>query len=108
MSLRITLKTLVTWNQLPGTVSPSKRLTIRTPIQITQALLRAVARQPGALATILGGSRHVFVQFQDCVSRQAGDRFGIQSLNSDCNVEFFMAVPSAGAAVNPMRRPLRP
>jgi len=33
---------------------------------------------------------------------QAGDRVGILSLNSDRYVEFFMAVPWAGAAVNPV------
>ncbi|MFT5933236.1 MAG: acyl-CoA synthetase (AMP-forming)/AMP-acid ligase II [Hydrogenophaga sp.] len=81
-------------------------------MQITQALHRAVARQPGAVATICGGRRHTFAQFQDRVSRvagalqklgvQPGDRVGILSLNSDRYVEFFMAVPWAGAAVNPV------
>ena len=59
-----------------------------------------------------GGRRHTFAQFQDRISRrasalqklgvQAGDRVGILSLNSDRYVEFFMAVPWAGAAVNPV------
>ena len=81
-------------------------------MQITQALHRAVARQPGAVATICGGRRHTFAHFQDRVSRlagalqtlgvQAGDRVGILSLNSDRYVEFFMTVPWAGAAVNPV------
>ena len=81
-------------------------------MQITQALHRAVARQPGAVATICGGRRRTFAQFQDRISRlasalqklgvQAGDRVGILSLNSDRYVEFFMAVPWAGAAVNPV------
>ena len=81
-------------------------------MQITQALHRAVARQPGAVATICGGRRHTFAQFQDRVGRlagalqtlgvRAGDRVGILSLNSDRYVEFFMAVPWAGAAVNPV------
>lgn len=81
-------------------------------MQITQALHRAVARQPGAVATICGGRRRTFAQFQDRISRlasalqtlgvQAGERVGILSLNSDRYVEFFMAVPWAGAAVNPV------
>jgi acyl-CoA synthetase (AMP-forming)/AMP-acid ligase II len=81
-------------------------------MQITQALHRAVARQPSAVATICGGRRRTFAQFQDRISClasalqklgvQAGDRVGILSLNSDRYVEFFMAVPWAGAAVNPV------
>jgi acyl-CoA synthetase (AMP-forming)/AMP-acid ligase II len=81
-------------------------------MQITQALHRAVARRPDALATICGGRRHTFAQFQDRVSRLAGglqtlgvregDRVGILSLNSDRYVEYYMAVPWAGAAVNPV------
>jgi len=81
-------------------------------MQITQTLHRAVARQPGAVATICGARRRTFAQFQDRVSRlagalqtlgvQTGDRVGILSLNSDRYVEFFMAVPWAGAAVNPV------
>lgn len=81
-------------------------------MQITQSLHRAVARQPGAVATICGGRRHTFVQFHDRVARLAGalqdlgvekgDRVGILSLNSDRYVEYYMAVPWAGAATNPV------
>lgn len=81
-------------------------------MKITQALHRAVARQPDSAATICGGRRHTFLQFQDRVSRLAsalldlgvkdGDRVGILSHNSDRYVEYFMAVPWAGAAVNPV------
>ena len=81
-------------------------------MNITQALHRAVARQPNEVATICGGRRHTFSQFQDRVSRLAGallgldvgpgDRVGILSQNSDRYVEYFMGVPWAGAAVNPV------
>jgi acyl-CoA synthetase (AMP-forming)/AMP-acid ligase II len=81
-------------------------------MQITQSLHHAVARQPGAVATICGGRRHTFVQFNDRVARLAGalqdlgvekgDRVGILSLNSDRYVEYYMAVPWAGAATNPV------
>ncbi len=81
-------------------------------MKTTQALHRAVARQPNGMATICGGRRHTFSQFQDRVSRlasalldlgvQEGDRVGILSHNSDRYVEYFMAVPWAGAAVNPV------
>ena len=40
-------------------------------MNITQALHRAVARQPNEVATICGGRRHTFSQFQDRVSRLA-------------------------------------
>ena len=81
-------------------------------MQITQSLHRAVARQPGAVASICGGRRHTFAQFRDRVARlagalqglgvQIGDRVGILSLNSDRYVEYYMAVPWAGAATNPV------
>jgi acyl-CoA synthetase (AMP-forming)/AMP-acid ligase II len=81
-------------------------------LQITQSLHRAVARQPGAVASICGGRRHTFAQFRDRVARlagalqglgvQIGDRVGILSLNSDRYVEYYMAVPWAGAATNPV------
>jgi acyl-CoA synthetase (AMP-forming)/AMP-acid ligase II len=81
-------------------------------MEVTQALHRAVARQPNGVATICGGRRHTFSELQDRVSRlasalldlgvQGGDRVGILSQNSDRYVEYFMAVPWAGAAVNPV------
>jgi acyl-CoA synthetase (AMP-forming)/AMP-acid ligase II len=81
-------------------------------MQITQSLHRAVARQPGAVATVCGRRRHTFAQFHDRVARLAGalqglgvetgDRVGILSLNSDRYVEYYMAVPWAGAATNPV------
>jgi acyl-CoA synthetase (AMP-forming)/AMP-acid ligase II len=81
-------------------------------MQLTQALHRALARQPQQVATICGGRRHTFAQFHDRVARlagalqglgvRAGDRVGILSANSDRYVEAYMAVPWAGAAINPV------
>ncbi len=84
-------------------------------MQITQALHRAVACNPNGIATVCGNRRHTFAQFRDRISRFAaalhalgvggggggGDRVGILSLNSDRYVEAYMAVPWAGAVINP-------
>jgi long-chain acyl-CoA synthetase len=81
-------------------------------VQITQTLHRAVSRKPSGIATICGARRHSFTQLRDRVSRLAGalrglgvrhgDRVGILSLNSDRYIEYYMAVPWAGAVVNPV------
>ncbi|MGH8820101.1 MAG: AMP-binding protein, partial [Rhodoferax sp.] len=81
-------------------------------MQLTQPLHRALACRPDALATVCFGRRHTFAQFHDRVARfagalqslgvQAGDRVGMLSLNSDRYVEYYMAVPWAGAAVSPI------
>ncbi len=81
-------------------------------MQFTQALHRAVSRRPDAVATVCGGRRHTFSQIQDWVSRIAGalravavgsgDRVGMLALNTDRYVEYYMAVPWAGAVVNPV------
>jgi acyl-CoA synthetase (AMP-forming)/AMP-acid ligase II len=80
-------------------------------MQITQALHRAVACNPNGVATVCGSRRHTFTQFRERISRFAaalhalgvgsGDRVGILSLNSDRYVEAYMAVPWAGAVINP-------
>ena len=80
-------------------------------MQITQALHRAVACNPNGIATVCGSRRQTFTQFRDGISRFAaalhalgvgsGDRVGILSLNSDRYVEAYMAVPWAGAVINP-------
>jgi acyl-CoA synthetase (AMP-forming)/AMP-acid ligase II len=80
-------------------------------MQITQALHRAVACNPNAIATVCGSRRQTFTQFRERISRFAaalhalgvgsGDRVGILSLNSDRYVEAYMAVPWAGAVINP-------
>ncbi|MBE0550405.1 MAG: long-chain fatty acid--CoA ligase [Rubrivivax sp.] len=81
-------------------------------MQITQALKRAAAARPGALATVCGGRRRTFAQVAQRVARLAGalhglgvqadDRVGILSLNSDRYIETYLAVPWAGAAINPV------
>ena len=81
-------------------------------MQLTQHLHRALARHPDATATVCGTRRHSFRQFHDRVGRlagalralgvQPGDRVGLLALNSDRYLEAFMAVPWAGAALNPL------
>jgi len=80
-------------------------------MQLTQALHRAVARQPDGIATVCGERRRTFAQFRDRVARLAaalraldvagGRRVGILALNSDRYVETYMAVPWADAVINP-------
>ncbi len=81
-------------------------------MQLTQALHRAAALQPDALATVCGERRRSFAQVRARVARlagalrrlgvEAGDRVGILATNSDRYVETTMAVPWAGAAINPV------
>ena len=80
-------------------------------MQITQALHHAVATHPDGIATVCGSRRRTFAQFRERISRLAAalhslgvasdDRVGILSLNSDRYVEAYMAVPWAGAVINP-------
>lgn len=81
-------------------------------MQLTQPLRTFAARTPDAVATICGGRRRTFAQTLNRVARFAaalrglgvapGDRVGILSANSDRYIEAHMAVPWAGAAVNPV------
>ena len=81
-------------------------------MQITQALKRAAAARPEALATVCGGRRRTVAQVAQRVACLAGalhglgvqadDRVGILSLNSDRYIETHLAVPWAGAAINPV------
>ncbi|MEO8923071.1 MAG: AMP-binding protein [Caldimonas sp.] len=81
-------------------------------MQITQTLKRAAAAQPDSVATVCGGRRHTFAQVRERVARLAGalqqlgirpgDRIGILALNSDRYIEAYMAIPWAGAVVNPV------
>jgi acyl-CoA synthetase (AMP-forming)/AMP-acid ligase II len=74
-------------------------------------LHRALANQPHGTATVCGERRLTVAQCRDRVARLAaglrplgvgrGGRVGILSLNSDRSVETSMAVPWAGAVINP-------
>jgi acyl-CoA synthetase (AMP-forming)/AMP-acid ligase II len=81
-------------------------------MRLTQLLQRAAGARPDAPATVCGGRRRTFAQVADRVARAAGalralgvcsgDRVGVLALNSDRYVELHMAVPWAGAAINPV------
>src|SRR3954468_9792339 len=81
-------------------------------MQFTQPLHRLAASRPDDVATICGGRRHTFAQVKRRVARLAGalrqlgvgpgDRIGILAGNSDRYIETYMAVPWAGAAINPI------
>jgi acyl-CoA synthetase (AMP-forming)/AMP-acid ligase II len=81
-------------------------------VQLTQGLHRAVQSSPDAIATIHAGRRRTFTEHADRVARlasalhglgvQEGDRVAILSLNSDRYAEYLLAVPWAGAVVNPV------
>lgn len=81
-------------------------------MQLTQGLHRAVQCSPDAVATIHAGRRRTFAEHADRVARLAaalqglgvreGDRVAILSLNSDRYAEYLLAVPWAGAVVNPV------
>lgn len=81
-------------------------------MQLTQGLHRAVQSSPDAVATIHAGRRRTFTEHADRVARlasalhglgvQEGDRVAILSLNSDRYAEYLLAVPWAGAVVNPV------
>ena len=85
---------------------------------ITQTLRRAVQLNADGIATIYGDRRQSWREFQDRVSRLAGavlglgvkpgDRVAILALNSDRYLEYFYAIPWAGAAVNPVNIRLSP
>ena len=81
-------------------------------MSILQGLRRACQINPNGIATIDGGRRQTWPQFRDRVARfggalraagvQRGDRVAILSLNSDAYLEYFYAVPWAGALVVPL------
>jgi long-chain acyl-CoA synthetase len=79
---------------------------------VLQGLRRACQINPNGVATIDGGRRQSWSQFRDRVARfasalrtagvQRGDRVAILALNGDAYLEYFYAVPWAGALVVPL------
>jgi acyl-CoA synthetase (AMP-forming)/AMP-acid ligase II len=78
---------------------------------LTRALHASVQLRPDAVAVCFGDRRRTFRQFADRVARLAGalqslgvqpnDRVAMLALNSDRYLEYLMAVPWAGAVLNP-------
>jgi acyl-CoA synthetase (AMP-forming)/AMP-acid ligase II len=83
---------------------------------ITQTLRRAVQLNPNGVATIYACRKQTWREFENRVARLAagicslgvveGDRVAILSLNSDRYLEYFYAVPWAGAVLNPVNHRL--
>ncbi len=79
---------------------------------LTQGLHRSLQATPNATATIYKDRRRTFVEHADRIARlagalqslgvQAGDRVAMLSMNTDRFAEYLLAVPWAGAAVNPV------
>lgn len=79
---------------------------------LTQGLHRSLQANPEAIATIYKDRVRTYAQHVDRIARfagalqklgvQAGDRVGMLSMNSDRYAEYLLAVPWAGAAVNPV------
>jgi acyl-CoA synthetase (AMP-forming)/AMP-acid ligase II len=81
-------------------------------MQVTQALHRLLQQEPERPLTVYGGRVRTVAESADRVARLAGalraagagdgDRVGMLALNSDRFHEFLLAVPWAGAVVNPV------
>ena len=81
-------------------------------MRITQALHRALQQTPDAVMTVFAGRETTVAGTADRVARLAaaltahgvntGDRVGVLALNSDRYHEILLAVPWAGAVVNPV------
>jgi acyl-CoA synthetase (AMP-forming)/AMP-acid ligase II len=79
---------------------------------LTQGLHRALQQQPSGIATIFGDRVRTFAEQAGRVSRLAGElqslgvardnRLAYLGLNSDCFIEYYLAVPWADAVVNPV------
>jgi len=79
---------------------------------LTQGLHRSLQQRPGAEAVREKGRSLTFAQYGDRVARLAaglralgvndGDRVAMYSLNSGRYLEYFLAVPWAGAVLNPV------
>ena len=78
---------------------------------LTQALHRAAQLHPNRIAVQFGERQHTFREFIRRVARlagalqqmgmQTGDRVAMLALNSDRYLEYQMAVPWGGGALNP-------
>ncbi len=78
---------------------------------LTQSVHRAVQQHPERIAVRWGNQTRTFGEFADRVARfagalqklgvQSGDRVAMLSLNSERYLEYQMAVPWAGAVLNP-------
>lgn len=85
---------------------------------ISQTLRRAVQLNGQGTATVFAGRRQTWREFENRIARLANgllglgvgasDRIAILALNSDRYLEYFYAVPWAGAAVNPVNIRLSP
>jgi long-chain acyl-CoA synthetase len=81
-------------------------------MSVLQGLRRACQINPNGIAAIAGGRRRTWTEFRERVARYAGvlraagvargDRVAILSLNSDAYLEYFYAVPWAGALAVPL------
>jgi len=79
---------------------------------LTQGLHRSLQATPDAPATVYAGRTRTFREHGDRIARLAGalhklevktgDRVAILSLNSDRYAEYLLAVPWAGAVLNPL------
>ncbi|MFN7288119.1 MAG: AMP-binding protein, partial [Burkholderiales bacterium] len=78
---------------------------------LTQALHRALQQHPNQIAVHFGQRSKTFAELADRVARLAGalqslgvgtgDRVAMLALNSDRYLEYQMAIPWAGAVLNP-------
>ncbi len=81
-------------------------------MEMTQPLHRALQQHPDRLSTVFGDRQRTVAETADRVARLAGalvelgvapgDRVGLLALNSDRYLEYLLAVPWSGAAVNPV------
>ena len=81
-------------------------------MHVTQSLHRLLAQQPSAPFTVTDRATRTVAEVVDRIARVAGglrelgvvpgDRVGILAANSDVYLEYLLAVPWAGAVVNPV------